>query len=122
MPKIERVNAELEKELTELVNNELNDPRICAYVSILRVDTTSDLKYATVHFSALCSAEERKIMEGVLNRSGGFLKKELFRRMRIRCVPTLVFKAEDVYEKAEHINRLINSLNITPETKEEEDE
>lgn len=122
MPKIERVNSELEKELSELINRELNDPRICAYVSILRVDTTKDLKYATVHFSAICSSQERKIMEGVLNKSSGFLKKELFKRLRIRAIPNFIFKAEDVYEKAEHINKLLNSLNITPEEKEEKED
>lgn len=120
MPKIERVNSELEKELTELVNNELNDPRISAYISILRVDTTKDLKYATVHFSAICSADERKVMASVLNKSAGFLKKELFHRLRIRAIPNLIFKAEDVYEKAEHINKLINSLNIKAEEKAED--
>lgn len=119
MPKIERVNSELEKELTELINSELNDPRISEYISILRVETTKDLRYATVYFSAICSSEERKIMESVLNKSGGFLKKELFRRLRIRAVPNLIFKAEDVYEKAQHINKLIDSLNIKPEKKEE---
>lgn len=122
MPKIERVNSELEKELGELINHELNDPRLSTYITILRINTTKDLKYATVHFSAICSAEERKIMEKVLNKASGFFKKELFKRMKIRAIPNFIFRAEDIYEKAEHINKLIKSLNITPENKEEKDE
>ena len=51
--RISRINDEIRKELSEIFRAELKDPRIGAMTSVVRVDTTQDLKYCKVYVSVL---------------------------------------------------------------------
>ena len=57
--KIERVNSELAKQIAYVINNELKDPRITVnMITVTKVKTTPDLKYAKVYLSFFTDDEE----------------------------------------------------------------
>ena len=119
--KIERTTEDIRRELTAILR-ELKDPRVSgAFLSVGRVEVTNDLSYCTVQVSAiegLARAEEA--VKG-LKSAGGFIRRELGHRLRLRHVPELIFKATDSIEYSANISRILNSLDIPEDTEEQDD-
>ncbi len=77
--RIGRINEEIQRELADQLRH-LKDPRVSqvGMVSITRVDTTSDLRYARVYVSTLDKTQEKEVLKG-LKSAAGFLRRELGR-------------------------------------------
>lgn len=100
--RINRINEEIRKELAALFR-ELKDPRISTgLVSVTRVDTTGDLRYARVYVSALDKETESQVMKGLYSASG-FLRREIGHRLNLRYTPELQFIADDSIAYGAHI-------------------
>lgn len=110
--KIERVNSEIRKELIELITLEVKDPRVhdCEMLSIMRAETTGDLKYCKVYVSVMGSPDPAGVISG-LNAASGYLRNELFARLKIRAVPELIFVLDDSIEYGLKIDRILKELN-----------
>ena len=111
--RIERVNHLIRQEISELLRREVKDPRLGGLVSINEVVTSSDLKYANVFVSCICSDEEKKEILSTLVAAAGFLHNELKKRLRLRYVPELDFRWDDSIEKGAHILELIDRVTQT---------
>ena len=77
------INEEIQRELADQLRR-LKDPRVSqvGMVSITRVDTTSDLRYARVYISVLDKDQEKDVLKG-LKSAGGFLRRELGRALQL---------------------------------------
>ena len=105
--KIERITEDIHRELTAIFR-ELKDPRVQGgLISIVRVDVTNDLSYCTVFISAMEGMEKAKIAVEGLKSAGGFIRRELGLRLKIRHVPALLFRATDSIEYGASINKLL---------------
>ena len=56
-----RINEEFKREISNLIQNEIKDPRITAMISVTDVKVTKDLRYAKVYVSIFCSSEDEKL-------------------------------------------------------------
>lgn len=111
--KIERTTEDIRRELTAIFR-ELKDPRVTgAFLSIVRVEVTNDLSYCTVHVSAIEGLDRAKEAVKGLRSAGGYIRRELGHRLRLRHVPELIFTATDSIEYSAHISRVLNSLDIS---------
>ena len=100
--RIGRINEEIQRELADQFRR-LKDPRVSSgMVSIIRVDTTGDLRYARVYVSALDKSREKEILKG-LKSASGFLRRELGRALQLRYTPELQFLADDSIQHGAHI-------------------
>ncbi|HEX6307920.1 MAG TPA: 30S ribosome-binding factor RbfA [Longimicrobiales bacterium] len=104
--RIARVNEQIRRELTGLLQVEVRDPRI-GMVTITGVEVSPDLYHAKVHYSVLGSDEERSSAAEGLRAAAGFLRTEIGRRMHIRRAPELHFAYDDTLQHAMHIERLL---------------
>jgi ribosome-binding factor A len=88
----QRVADYLQRELAELIQHELRDPRL-GMVSITGVEVSRDLAHARVYYTVMGadSDEEAGECTDVLNRAAGFLRRELSRDSTLRSVPQLKF-------------------------------
>ncbi len=103
--RIGRINDEIQRELAAQLRN-LKDPRVSGMVSITRVDTTNDLRYAKVYVSALNKDQEKDVLKG-LKSAAGFLRRELGRALSLRCTPELQFIGDDSIRHGAHILELL---------------
>ena len=71
-------------------------------VSITRVDTTGDLRYARVYISVLDKRQEKDVLKG-LKAASGFLRRELGRALQLRYTPELQFIGDDSIQYGAHI-------------------
>ena len=105
-----RVNDELHRELANIIRTEVKDPRIKSMTSVLKVETTSDLKYCKVFVSVLGNDEDKdSVMKGLKNASG-FIRHLLADRLNLRNTPELVFKLDDSVEYAIRMDKLIKEV------------
>ena len=109
--KLGRTTEDIMRELTAIFR-ELKDPRVGGLISIVRVEVSSDLSYCTVYISAMEGMEQAKEALKGLKSATGFIRHELGKRLSIRKIPELTFRATDSIEYGAHISRLINDLKI----------
>lgn len=116
--RLSRINDEIMKELSQIIRGELKDPRIGAMTSVIRVETTQDLKYCKVFISVLGGAEEKEsVMKGLKN-AAGFMRRLIAQRINLRYTPELTFKLDESAEYAIHMDQLMEQ--IAKERKERE--
>lgn len=110
--RIERVNHLLREELASLLLRSAKDPRL-AGVSIMAVQATPDLKYATVYVRA--GGGEVEIEEAIrgLQSAEGFLRRELGRRLHIRRIPEFTWEPDRTIEHAHRIESLLQEVRPT---------
>ncbi|QPC81568.1 30S ribosome-binding factor RbfA [Phototrophicus methaneseepsis] len=107
--------------LSELLLREIEDPRL-QQVTITDVKLDNEISYANIYVNALGDENRRQEVMAGLERAKGFLRRELGKRIRVRSVPALIFHWDATLEYGERINRLIDSLDIPPETEDDRDE
>lgn len=112
MPRVERVEQEMRKELNSIIAHGLKDPRIDAnaMISVTMVETAKELKYAKVYVSIFNNEKPQEILK-VLNKASSYLRGELFKRLKIREVPELHFFIDESLEYGYKIDKLLKEIN-----------
>lgn len=108
--RIGRINEEIQRELSGQLHR-LKDPRVSqvGMVSITRVDTTGDLRYARVYVSVLDKAQEKEVLKG-LKSAAGFLRRELGQALQLRYTPELQFIPDDSILHGAHILEVLRQV------------
>ena len=108
--RIGRINEEIQRELADQLRR-LKDPRVAqvGMVSITRVDTTGDLRYARVYISVLDKTQEKDVLKG-LKSAAGFLRRELGRALQLRYTPELQFIPDDSILHGAHILEVLRQV------------
>ena len=123
MPKNEtrlnRINEELKKELSQVLNYELKNPNVTGMLSVTKVKITPDFKYAKVYVSILNSKNIKKTLEG-LKESSGFIRSRLAKTVNLRITPELDFEIDDSLEHGAKIDAIIKTLNVSKQEQNEE--
>ena len=115
------MDLEIQRELADQLRR-LKDPRVSqvGMVSITRVDTTSDLRYARVYISVLDKDQEKDVLKG-LKSAGGFLRRELGRALQLRYTPELQFIADDSIQHGAHILEILRQVERQDEARDDPD-
>jgi ribosome-binding factor A len=105
----DRVAQQMQRELAELIRMEIKDPRMSGLVTITDVEVTRDLSHAKVFFTLMTGEDEDTWK--TLNRSAGFLRTELGRRIKLYKMPELHFHYDHSVERGMSLDRLIDQAN-----------
>jgi ribosome-binding factor A len=106
--RMRRVNESVRQVLAEALP-ELKDPRI-GLVTVTGVDTTPDLRHATVYVSVLGSSRKRRATLVGLEAAHGLLQGRLARELRLKRTPQLAFEYDPSVERGVRMTRLIDEL------------
>jgi ribosome-binding factor A len=101
--RIERVNTLIRREISELIQHHLRDPRLAEFVAVTDVETSGDLQQ-----------EEAKVLS-VLNAAAGHLRSELAKKVRLRHTPELSFHWDNSIEHGDRILRLLDQVSAERE-------
>ena len=107
--KINRITSDIKVMLSEILR-EIKDPRVSKLLSVVKVDVSGDLSYATVYISAIEGTEKTKESVKALKGAAGYIRRELGSRMSLRKVPELRFVADNSIEKSTEISQIISSF------------
>ena len=116
---INRINDDIQRCLSTLLRN-VKDPRIHQgdLLSVVRVDTTGDLRYCRVYLSILGPVDEKEFRKG-LKSCAGWLRRELGSALSLRYTPELQFYLDHSIEQGARISRAIQELDISDEGQQE---
>jgi len=114
-----RLAETLKEEISQLIRVELKDPRI-GFVTLTSVDVADDLSHAKVYISVLGTEDEGNASLDALNRAAGYVRSEIGKRVRLRHVPSIVFKYDPSIQHGAHIAKLLKDVGISDETGKEE--
>jgi ribosome-binding factor A len=101
-----RINAQLQRELSTLIRDELTDPRI-ARVTVTQVSVAPDMRNARIAVSLLGSDAELLAAAKALNGAASLLRRALGKSLKLRYVPALRFVADEALREGDRIGTLI---------------
>jgi ribosome-binding factor A len=104
----ERIRAEL---MEMLLRGEVHDPGVVDVI-ISAVKVSDDLGHARVYLRRLESASdvERERLVTAMGRAGGFLRRELAKRLALRTVPALRFYWDDSVDHGTRMEEVLEAL------------
>jgi ribosome-binding factor A len=106
----DRVAEQIQRELADLLQFEVKDPRI-GMVTITEVEVSGDMAHAKIYYSAHAASTE---LQKGLEKSAGFLRSQLGKRMLLRTVPQLHFIYDASIDRGMRLSRLIDEA-LAPE-------
>ena len=108
MDRTNRISEEMKKEVSNIIQNELKDPRLPKMVSVVTANVTRDLRYAKMYISVFGNEEEKKNALNALKSAAGYIRREIGHRMQLRYTPEMQFELDNSIEHGAYITRLIN--------------
>lgn len=110
------VQAQLKREISLIIHDELSDPRL-GFITITKVELTKDLRYAKVFFSVLGNDQDYKKCQKALESALGFIRRLVGQRIRLRFVPELDFREDRSIEYSIRIQQVLDEIGATNEPK-----
>ena len=109
--RLQRLNDQLRDEISQLIlRGDVKDPRVNTFLSVNRVEVTSDLGYAKVYVSTfLPDGQLHKGVNG-LNAAAGFIQREIAKKLRIRQFPKLIFVVDSGMKDGFRMVQKLNAL------------
>ena len=114
-----RINAEVQRELSNIIRNEVKDPRIHMLTSVVSVIVAPDLKTCKAYISVLGSTEEGEATVDGLKSAEGFIRSQLAKNLNLRNTPQIQFILDQSIEYGVNMTRKIEEL--AEEERHEED-
>lgn len=107
--RIRRVEDQLQRELAQLIQRGLKDPRL-GMITVTAVEVTKEMEHAIVFVTELGGDEQsHKEAVKVLNGAAGFLRREVGRGLTLRHVPEIRFKYDISVESGIRLSNLIDA-------------
>ena len=116
--RMNKVEEELKREISNIVNYEWNNTNITGMVSVTKVKVTPDFRYARVYVSML-NANKKKTLEA-LKKSAGYVRTQLAHKINLRTTPEIVFEFDESIEYGSKIDSILKELIKDVEPKEGE--
>ncbi|HUR40541.1 MAG TPA: 30S ribosome-binding factor RbfA [Verrucomicrobiae bacterium] len=120
-PRTARINVQVQRELAEIIRDELRDPRVRG-VTLTSVEVSPDMRHARIHVSVLALDGKPAEAAAALNGAAGKLRMMLKHRLSIRHIPELRFHGDVTAASADHVNRLIRDARAADERHHADDE
>ena len=110
----ERTSKLIQREISGLLEREVNDPRLSKLISVTEVTLSPDLKHAKIFVSTLGDEMDNKVeMLAGFNKASGFLRRELASHLKLRYTPKLSFYYDDSIERGARLLKLMGDLTTT---------
>ena len=114
--RIDRANSELQRCLSNVIHNKMNDPRINDFVTVASVNLSPDFKYCKVKITLLekdfKNADE---IISILQKSQGYIKNELKKLVKMPQMPNLSFEFDKSIMNVIRVEELLKNLDIPEE-------
>ena len=104
-----RINEDVKRELTDILRT-VKDPRVSGMLTVVRVEVSSDLSYATARISAMEGIDQARQSVKGLTAASGYIRRQLGQRLQLRKVPEFRFVADDSIEYSADIARILKDL------------
>jgi ribosome-binding factor A len=112
-----RIADQIQRELSDLILNELKDPRV-GMITLTGVEVSHDYAHAKVFYTTLRSENDNFLTANGLEHAAGFLRSHLSHRLKLRVIPQLHFIYDESVERGVRLSHLIDEA-VARESKPE---
>ena len=117
-----RINGDVQKELSVIIQNEIKDPRIAPMTSVVAVEVAPDLKTCKAYISVLGNEEAAQNTLAGLKSAEGYIRRQLARTVNLRNTPEIRFILDQSIEYGVTMTKLIDDVLKTERRDEGEHE
>ena len=117
-----RINGEVQRELSNIIHNEIKDPRIHPMTSVVTVEVAPDLKTCKAYISVVGDEKAQQDTIAGLKSAEGYIRRELAHTVNLRNTPEIRFILDQSIEYGVRMSRLIDEVNAGLEDGGDEDE
>ena len=117
--RIERINSEIQKAISHIIDNDIRDPQIDAIISVSSVETTPDLGYARVFITSIGNTSPDEVLARIKG-AAGYIRGKLSKMVKLRITPRLEFMHDSSEEYSAKINSILKNIKYST-TEDEED-
>lgn len=107
--RVHRVGEQIKKEVSQLIQSEIKDPRI-GFITVTDVEVTGDLSQATVYISILGNDTQKQETLDAIKKAQGFIRRELGKRIRLRHTPEILFSFDGSIEYGSKIEKILSDI------------
>ncbi len=108
--RMSRIDSEIQKNLATIISRFDDIDIASALVSVMKVETFSDLSLSKVYISVFGDEKKKKAIVNKLNDNKKTIRFELAHKMKLRNIPDLVFIVDDVEERAGRVLKLFEQI------------
>ena len=118
--RVERINSEIQKAISHIIDNDIRDPQIDAIISVSSVDTTPDLSYCRVFITSIGTTPLDEVVARIKG-AAGFIRGRLSKMIKLRITPRLEFMKDTSLEYSSKIDNILKDIKYTtvPEGEDE---
>ena len=118
--RLSRIEEELKREISNIINYELNNSNITGMVSVTKVKVSPDLSRARVFVTMINSNKKNTL--AALKKSSGYIRREIAHRVNLRTTPELIFEFDESIEYGARIDNILKDIikDVNPKEGEEE--
>ncbi len=114
--RIEKINSEVHKTLTQILANELKDPRLTGFVTITEVKVSGDLSHCKIFVTILAQSEQEKALTfKILKDCAPYIRKSLAQKLNMRLTPEIHFFIDETWEEGIKIDKLLDTISKAKE-------
>ena len=118
--KNDRMAEDIHRELTDIFRM-VKDPRVSSMLSIVRVELAGDGSHCKVVVSSLLGMDDAKESVKGLRSAAGFIRRELFARLKMRKSPELHFIADDSIARGAEVTKKLEGMTFAPDTEDDDE-
>lgn len=116
--RLERLRSLLKQEVCAMLQREIKDPRLTAFITVTNVKISSDLSHAKVFISVMGSDEEKNLTMKTLDHAKNYIRTTIGKRINVKYTPLIEFCLDETIEKSLRINQILERLNSDNENRE----
>ena len=107
--RMNKIDEELKKEISNIITTELKNPHLTGLISVTRVKTTPDLRFAKV-FVIIINEKSKKENLSILKKSSGYIRSAIAKKVNLRYTPELVFEFDESLEYGSRIDEILKDI------------
>ena len=118
--RLSRINEELKREISNIINYEVKNSNVTGLISVTKVKISPDLRIARVSVSMLNSKSKKQTLAG-LKAASGFIRSRIAEKINLRVTPELVFELDESLVYGEKIDNILQDIMKDIKTKDEKE-
>ena len=107
--RMNKVDEELKKEISSIISLELKNPHLTGLISVSKVKTTPDLRFARVYVTMINEKSNKENLT-ILKQSSGYIRSAIAKKINLRYTPELIFEFDESLEYGSRIDEILKDI------------